>query len=221
VTIALDEHVVEVAGLLWPQPAQADPDIGPILYEIIATRYEKKATAITSNKSLTEWGRVLHDSALAAALVESLLHHGEVYSLKGDGYRLRGKPRPAEPRLGWSLAVQSPLVAARSSGHRATVPFSSRSRSAFARPVDGLPAAVPVDVAEGHRPRPAADHGPGPGDQYHWGASSSFRIATKAARPPHRPVRVGVKPDVCRMARRHSMLGGHQFNQSPFNSLAG
>jgi DNA replication protein DnaC len=74
----------------------ADPDIGPILYEVIATRYEKKATLITSNKSLTEWGRVLHDTALAAALVDRLLHHGEVYYLKGDSYRLRGKPRPAE-----------------------------------------------------------------------------------------------------------------------------
>jgi hypothetical protein len=74
----------------------ADPDIGPVLYEVIATRYEKKATLITSNKSLTEWGRVLHDTALAAALVDRLLHHGEVYYLKGDSYRLRGKARPAE-----------------------------------------------------------------------------------------------------------------------------
>jgi DNA replication protein DnaC len=75
----------------------ADPDLGPILYEVIATRYEKKPTIITSNKSLTEWGRVLHDSALAAALVDRLLHHGEVYYLKGDSYRLRGKPKPDAP----------------------------------------------------------------------------------------------------------------------------
>ncbi len=77
----------------------ADPDIGPILYEVIATRYEKKATILTSNKSLTEWGRFLHDTALAAALVDRLLHHGEVYYLKGDSYRLRGKPKAeSEPR---------------------------------------------------------------------------------------------------------------------------
>ena len=57
---------------------------------------EKKATLITSNNSLTEWGRVLHDTALAAALVDRLLRQGEVYYLKGDSYRLRGKPRPAE-----------------------------------------------------------------------------------------------------------------------------
>jgi DNA replication protein DnaC len=57
----------------------------------------KKAAIITSSKNLTEWGRVLHDTALAAALVDRLLHHGEVYYLEGDSYRLRGKPRPAEP----------------------------------------------------------------------------------------------------------------------------
>lgn len=73
----------------------ADPDLGPILYEVIATRSEKKATILTFNKSLPEWGRVLHDTALAAALVDRLLHHGEVYSLKGESFRLRGKPRPA------------------------------------------------------------------------------------------------------------------------------
>ncbi len=39
---------------------------------------------------------MLHDTALAAALVDRLLHHGEVYYLKGDRYRLRGKPRPSE-----------------------------------------------------------------------------------------------------------------------------
>jgi DNA replication protein DnaC len=71
----------------------ADPEIGPVLYEVIATRYEKKATIVTSNKSLTEWGRVLHDSALAAALVDRLMHHGDVYYLKGESYRLREKPR--------------------------------------------------------------------------------------------------------------------------------
>ena len=67
------------------------------LYEVIATRYEKKATIVTSNKSLTEWGRVLHDSALANALVDRLMHHGDVYYLKGESYRIRGKPRTESP----------------------------------------------------------------------------------------------------------------------------
>lgn len=68
-----------------------NPEIGPILYQIVAGRYEKKPLIITSNKSLVEWGNILHDSSLAAALVDRLLHHGEVFYLSGESYRLRGK----------------------------------------------------------------------------------------------------------------------------------
>jgi DNA replication protein DnaC len=67
------------------------PQIGPILYELIATRYERKAVIITSNKSLPEWGQYLHDASLATALMDRLMHHGEVYYLQGESYRLRGK----------------------------------------------------------------------------------------------------------------------------------
>jgi DNA replication protein DnaC len=66
-------------------------DVGPLLYELIAGRYEHKATILTSNKSLVEWSRVLHDSALAAALIDRLMHHGEVFYLKGESYRLKDK----------------------------------------------------------------------------------------------------------------------------------
>jgi DNA replication protein DnaC len=66
-------------------------ELGPFLYELIAGRYEKKSTIVTSNKSLTEWGRTLKDSSLAQALIDRLIHHGEVYYLKGESYRLKGK----------------------------------------------------------------------------------------------------------------------------------
>jgi DNA replication protein DnaC len=69
----------------------AEPETGPVLYELIADRYEKRATIITSNKSLTEWGKILHDGALASALVDRLMHHGDVYYLKGKSYRLKDK----------------------------------------------------------------------------------------------------------------------------------
>lgn len=38
---------------------------------------------ITSNKSLTEWATVVQDVSLAAALVDRLIHHGQVFYLKG------------------------------------------------------------------------------------------------------------------------------------------
>ncbi|MEQ8224280.1 MAG: IS21-like element helper ATPase IstB [Candidatus Eremiobacterota bacterium] len=68
-----------------------NPAIGPILYQIVAGRYEKRPLIITSNKSLVEWGNILQDASLATALVDRLLHHGEVFYLSGESYRLRGK----------------------------------------------------------------------------------------------------------------------------------
>lgn len=66
-------------------------DAAPAFYQLIAGRYEKRATIITTNKSLNEWGTVMHDSALAAAIIDRILHHGDVFLLKGDSYRLRKK----------------------------------------------------------------------------------------------------------------------------------
>ena len=66
-------------------------ELGPFLYELIAGRYEKKSTIITSNKSLNEWGKTLRDNSLAQALIDRLIHHGEVYYLEGDSYRMKGK----------------------------------------------------------------------------------------------------------------------------------
>ena len=70
-----------------------DKQVGPLFYQIISDRYEKKATIITSNKSLRAWADVLSDSALAAALIDRLMHHGEVFYLSGDSYRMRGKTK--------------------------------------------------------------------------------------------------------------------------------
>ena len=60
-------------------------------YEIISGRYEKAATVITSNKSLAGWGELVGDTALMMAIIDRLLHHGEVFYLRGSSYRLRGK----------------------------------------------------------------------------------------------------------------------------------
>jgi DNA replication protein DnaC len=67
------------------------PQVGPVLYEIISGRYEKGATVITSNKSLTGWGELVGDTALMMAIIDRLLHHGEVFYLRGSSSRLRGK----------------------------------------------------------------------------------------------------------------------------------
>ncbi len=68
-----------------------EPQVGPVLYELISGRYEKGATVITSNKSLTSWGELVGDSALMMAIIDRLLHHGEVFYLRGSSSRMRGK----------------------------------------------------------------------------------------------------------------------------------
>jgi DNA replication protein DnaC len=68
-----------------------NPQIGPVLDELIAGRYEQGATVMTSNKSLASWGEVVGDSALMMASIDRLLHHGEVFYLRGSSSRLRGK----------------------------------------------------------------------------------------------------------------------------------
>jgi len=70
----------------------AEPQLGPALYELISGRYTHGATVITSNKSLAQWGKVVGgDTALMMAILDRLLHHGEVFYLRGNSYRLRGK----------------------------------------------------------------------------------------------------------------------------------
>ena len=69
-----------------------DPQVGPALYELVSGRYGSGATVITSNKSLSSWGEVVGgESALMMAILDRLLHHGEVFYLRGASYRLRGK----------------------------------------------------------------------------------------------------------------------------------
>lgn len=84
--LEVDLLILDEFGYLSPTE-----EFGPFLYELIGGRYENRATILTSNKSLTEWGKVLKDSSLAQALMDRLLHHGEVYYLQGDSYRLKGK----------------------------------------------------------------------------------------------------------------------------------
>ena len=46
-----------------------------------------------TNKEISAWGEVLYDNSLATSILDRLLHHGEVYYLKGESYRLKDKKR--------------------------------------------------------------------------------------------------------------------------------
>ncbi len=46
---------------------------------------------MTSNKPFSAWGEVFGDEIVAAAMIDRLVHHAEIVSLKGDSYRMKGK----------------------------------------------------------------------------------------------------------------------------------
>jgi DNA replication protein DnaC len=48
---------------------------------------------VTSNRSVAEWGAVFGDAVVATAILDRLLHHSHVITIRGDSYRLRTKRR--------------------------------------------------------------------------------------------------------------------------------
>jgi DNA replication protein DnaC len=96
--LACDVLILDELGYLPTAPA-----FGPALYEVVAARYERRPTIITSNKSLPEWGAVVQDASLATAIIDRLLHHGDIFYLKGPSWRLKGRALEdphATPRTG-------------------------------------------------------------------------------------------------------------------------
>lgn len=64
------------------------------LFQIIAKRYESGSIIVTSNLNFGQWDQTLGgDSALAAALLDRLLHHAHVIPLQGESWRLKDKRR--------------------------------------------------------------------------------------------------------------------------------
>jgi DNA replication protein DnaC len=61
---------------------------------VIAGRYRRRPTIITSNKSLTDWAHIVQDVSLAAALVDRLMDGGQVFYLKGPSWRAKDHPAP-------------------------------------------------------------------------------------------------------------------------------
>lgn len=57
------------------------------LFEVVARRYEKKSTIVTSNRNVSEWDKIFLDKTLTTALLDRLLHHSWVIEIKGESYR--------------------------------------------------------------------------------------------------------------------------------------
>ena len=66
-----------------------DPEAANLMFSLVSSRYERASMIVTSNKPFGRWGEVFGDPVVAAAMIDRLVHHAEVVSLKGDSYRLK------------------------------------------------------------------------------------------------------------------------------------
>ncbi len=60
-----------------------------LFFQSINARHERASTVFTSNKGFEEWGAVLSDEIMAAALFDRLLHHCQIVNIRGNSYRIR------------------------------------------------------------------------------------------------------------------------------------
>ena len=64
---------------------------GEYLLEVIMRRHELRATIMTSNRPLEDWGKLVGDVPSATAILDRFLHHAEVIQITGRSYRLRDR----------------------------------------------------------------------------------------------------------------------------------
>jgi DNA replication protein DnaC len=64
-----------------------------LFFQLVSRRYERGSMLVTSNRSVAEWGGVFGDAVVATAILDRLLHHSHVITIRGDSYRLRTKRR--------------------------------------------------------------------------------------------------------------------------------
>jgi len=68
-----------------------EPDAAHLMFQLVSRRYERGSILVTSNLTTSEWGTVFGDPVVATAILDRLLHHSHVVTIRGDSYRLREK----------------------------------------------------------------------------------------------------------------------------------
>jgi DNA replication protein DnaC len=74
-----------------------------LLFALVARRYERGSIIVTSNRGFEAWGEILGDQMVAAALIDRLVHHAHIVTLKGKSYRLRERGTATAP----AVAIQT------------------------------------------------------------------------------------------------------------------
>lgn len=70
---------------------------GEYLFEIVMRRHENRATLMTSNRPVEEWGKLVGDVPAASAILDRFLQHAEIIRITGRSYRLKDRATANAP----------------------------------------------------------------------------------------------------------------------------
>ena len=76
-----------------------EQDAANLFFQLVSSRYEHASLVLTSNLPFSSWGGVFGDQAVAAAMIDRIVHHADVLALKGASYRLRGRGIDSLPSI--------------------------------------------------------------------------------------------------------------------------
>jgi DNA replication protein DnaC len=66
-----------------------EQDAANLFFQLVSSRYEHASLILTSNLPFARWGDVFGDQTVAAAMIDRIVHHADVHTLKGASYRLK------------------------------------------------------------------------------------------------------------------------------------
>jgi DNA replication protein DnaC len=68
-----------------------EQDAANLFFQLVSSRYEHASLVLTSNLPFSSWAGVFGDQVVAAAMIDRIVHHADVITLKGASYRLRDR----------------------------------------------------------------------------------------------------------------------------------
>jgi DNA replication protein DnaC len=83
-----------------------EQDAANLFFQLVSSRYEHASLILTSNLPFSGWGGVFGDQVVAAAMIDRIVHHADVLTLKGASYRLRGRGIDSLPSIRTTTAAE-------------------------------------------------------------------------------------------------------------------